>query len=113
VPKDQDKGKRDDKSETKVEVKGEDIEYYLFLVILKDSKELEDILNTFRDTLSKRGKVDSEASTPLGSKVLKGEDPYRGRILIVPKGNYLVGAAGFKNDKEAEDRLAELIKNMK
>ncbi len=113
VGEDQGKAKNDDKSKASVESKGEDKEYYLFLVIFKNSKELEDTLNTFRDTLSKKGKVESGASTPLGSKALKGEDPYRGKILMVPKGNYLLGAVGFKNDKEGEDRLVEFIKEMK
>jgi hypothetical protein len=109
VGEDQGRAKHGDKSQAK----GEDKEYYLFLVISKDSKELENTLNTFRDTLSKKGNVELEASTPFGSKALKGEDPYRGKILLVPKGNYLLGAAGFKDDKEAENRLAEFIKNMR
>ncbi len=90
-----------------------DKEYYLFLVIFKDPKELENGLNTYRDTLSKKGKVDSGASTPFGSKAVKGADTYRGKILMVPKGNYLLGAAGFENDKEGEKRLTEFINHVK
>ena len=101
------KGKGDEKT------KNGNKEYYLFLVTFKDSKELENGLNRYRDTLSKKGKVDSGTSTAFGPKALKGVDNYRGKILMVPKGNYLLGAAGFENDKEGETRLTQLIHHVK
>jgi hypothetical protein len=107
------KARVENQPKAKMEVKEEDKEYYLFLSLLKDSKEAENTVNTFRDRLSKKGKVDSGASTSFGSKALKGEDTYRGKILLVPKGNYLLGAAGFEKDKEGEKRLAEFINNVK
>jgi hypothetical protein len=107
------KVKGENQSNAKMEVKEEDKEYYLFLSLLKDSKEAENTVNTFRDRLSKKGKVDSGASTPFGSKALKGEDTYRGKVLLVPKGNYLLGAVGFRNDKEGEKRLAEFVNKVK
>jgi hypothetical protein len=107
------KARVENQPKAKMEVKEEDKEYYLFLSLLKDSKEAENTVNTFRDRLSKKGKVDPGASAPFGSKALKGEDTYRGKILLVPKGNYLLGAAGFENDKEGEKRLAEFINNVK
>jgi len=105
------KGEAMVKGETKN--KGGDKEYYLFIVIFKDPKELESNLNSYRDALSKKGKVDSRTSTPFGPKALKGVDTYRGKILMVPKGNYLLGAAGFENDKEGETRLTQLIHHVK
>lgn len=101
------------KVENPSKAKVEDKEYYVFLAIFKNSKELEDGLTRYKDTLSKRGRVDSEASTSLGSKVFKGEDPQRGKILVVPKGSYLVGIVGFENGKKAENLLVEIISNIK
>jgi len=105
------------KAEAKVKVeektKSEDKEYYLFLVIFKNSKELENALKTLRENLSKKVKIHSEAPIPFGPKALKGEDSYRGKILMVPRGKYLLGAAGFEEDKVGEDALTEFIKNIK
>ena len=106
-----------EKAEAKVKVeektKSEDKEYYLFLVIFKDSKELENALKTLRENLSTKVKIHSETPIPFGPKVLKGEDSYRGKILMVPRGNYLLGAAGFEEDKVGENALTEFIKNIR
>jgi hypothetical protein len=104
-----------EKAEAKVEekTKSEDKEYYLFLVIFKDSKQLENALKTLRENLSKKVKIHSETPIPFGLKALKGEDSYRGKILMVPRGNYLLGAAGFGEDKVGENALIEFIKNIK
>jgi len=102
------------KNQEKVQGKaeGEDKEYYLFLVIFKDPKDAEDALKTYRDSLSKRGKVDSGIPTPFASNVIKGEDPYRGKVIVVPKGFYLAGIIGFENVKSAEKLLEVLVKNI-
>jgi hypothetical protein len=44
---------------------------------------------------------------------LTGVDPYQGKTIVAHQGNYLVGAVGFEQDKEGEQRLAELIKEVK
>ena len=103
--------KNQDKVQGKAE--GEDKEYHLFLVILKDPKDAEDALKTYRDSLSKRGKVDSEIPTPFASNALKGEDPNRGKVIVVTKGFYLAGITGFDSVGHAEKLLEEFIKNIR
>jgi hypothetical protein len=44
---------------------------------------------------------------------LRGEDPYRGKIILVPKGFYLAGIIGFDNVRNAEKLLEELVKNIR
>jgi hypothetical protein len=100
------------KAEDKAKVEAEDKEFYLFVAIFKDSQDAENASKIYRDDLSKKGKVDSEASTPLGSNAFRGEDPYRGKIIVVPKGFYLVGIVGFENLKSAENLLQEFVKNI-
>jgi hypothetical protein len=102
--------KNQDKVQGKAE--GEDKEYYLFLVIFKDPKDAEDALKTYRDSLSKKGKVHSEIPTPFASNVIKGEDPYRGKVIVVPKSFYLAGIIGFENVESAEKLLEVLVKNI-
>ena len=101
-----------EKDQVKVEVKAEDKEFYLFVAIFKDSQDAENALKIYRDDLSKKGKVDSEVSTPFGSNTLRGEDPYRGKVIVVPKGFYLAGIVGFQNLKSAENLLQEFVKNI-
>jgi hypothetical protein len=102
------------KNQGKVEAKaeGEDKEYYLFLVILKDPKHAGDALKTYGDSLSKRGKVDSTTPAGFGPNSLKGEDPNRGKVIIVQKGFYLAGIAGFDNAGNAEKLLEEFVRNI-
>jgi hypothetical protein len=79
---------------------------------LKDPKDAEDALKTYRDSLSKKGKVHSEVPALFGSNALKGEEPYRGKIIVVSKGFYLAGVIGFENVKSAENLLEVLVKNI-
>ena len=106
-----------EKAEAKVKVeektKSEDKEYYLFLVILKDPKDAEDALKTYRDSLLKRGKVDSTTPARFGPNGLRGEDPNRGKVIIVAKGFYLAGITGFDSVGHAEKLLEEFIKNIR
>jgi len=97
----------------KVEVKDKDKEYHLFLAIFRDSQEAMNALKLYRNELSKKGKIYSGISTQLGHDALRGEDPYQGEIIVLQKGFYLLGIAGFEREKEAEDRLVEFIKNVK
>jgi hypothetical protein len=43
-------------------------------------------LKTYRDHLSRKGKVQSEITLPFGSNALKGEDPYKGQVMVTQKG---------------------------
>jgi hypothetical protein len=102
-----------DRSKLEGKAEGEDKEYYLFLVILKDPKDAEDALKTYRDSLSKRGKVDSTTPARFGPNSLRGEDPNRGKVIIVAKGFYLAGITGFDSVGHAEKLLEEFIKNIR
>jgi hypothetical protein len=96
---------RDSKSEGK--------ECRLFLAIFKDSEDAKRGLRTYRDTLSKKGKIDLQAPGRFGSNTLRGEDPYQGQVIIVHKGPYLLGIVGFKRGREAENRLMEFFGKIK
>jgi hypothetical protein len=103
--------KDETKKDAKTSLEGRD--FQLFLSILEDSQEAMNALRLFKDHLSKKGKVAEGISTQFGPDVLTGVDPYQGKTIVAHKGNYLVGAVGFEQDKEGEQRLAELIKEVK
>jgi hypothetical protein len=105
------KVKVEDKAKAKAEV--EEKEFSLFLAIFKDSQDAENALKIYKDNLSKRGKVHSEVVAPFGSHAIKGEDPYRGKVIVVPKEFYLAGIIGFENVKRAEKLLEEFVKNIR
>ena len=97
-----------------VEVKAEDAaggkakELYLFLVIFKDGNDAKRGLDSYRDYLLKKGKVVRSLSTRL-----EGEDPYRGRLIAVSRGGYLLGVVGFETEEEGKHLLEEFLKNVK
>jgi hypothetical protein len=95
-----------------VEAKAGEKEYKLFLAIFKDSEEAINALKVYRADLSKRGKVFSGSLIQAGTRALKGEDPYQGKVIVLQKGFYLLGAVGFEKE-ESENRLAEFIKAVK
>jgi hypothetical protein len=91
----------------------EDGRFQLFLAVFENPQQAATALGLFREYLSKKGKVADGISTQFGPEAVTGVDPYQGRIIAVRKGLYLVGAAGFEQDKEGEQQLAELIKEVK
>jgi hypothetical protein len=95
----------------KEENKGEGKEFHLLLAIFKNPQEAISALKVFRDNLYKKGKIDRGSPSPFGSNALKGEDPYQGRVIIVQKGQYLLGIAGFEKEKTVEDHFKEFIRN--
>jgi len=101
------------KVKEKVKVRAEVKEINLFIAIFRNSQEALGALKIYKDNLSKKGKVHSPIPAQLGPHALRGEDPYRGKIILVPKGFYLLGAVGFEREKEAEALLAEFIRNVK
>jgi hypothetical protein len=123
IDKVKDEGKFKEKTKTKGQVnveveekeksKAEVREYHLFLALFENSEEAMIGLKNYREDLSKKGKVDSVIPGPFGPNVLKGEDPYRGKILIVPKGSYLAGVVGFEDDRNGENLLAEFMQMIK
>jgi hypothetical protein len=107
--------KDEDKTEAKVEVKGkaEDKGFHLFLAIFKNSQDAMGGLKAYKNYLSKQGKIHSRVPTQFGPNALTGEDPYQGKIIILQKDFYLLGAVGFRTKEDGKSRLAEFIKNIK
>jgi hypothetical protein len=110
-------GTYSEKAQVKAEAKVEDKlgtgdkESQLFLAMFKNAHEATDALKTYRDHLSRKGNVQSEIPPSFGSNALKGEDPYKGRVMVAQKGVYLLGIIGFENDKKAGILLSEFINN--
>ena len=88
-------------------------EFQLFLAIFGNSQEAVKAIGAYKDYLSSRGKVSTGVPRAFGPNAFKGEDPYKGKIIGLQKGAYLLGAVGFEREKEAEELLAEFVKNMK
>lgn len=88
-------------------------EIHLFLSIFKSSGEASNAQTIYQEDLSKRGKVASEEIIPLEARGLKGKDPYQGKVIVLQKEFYLLGAAGFEKEEEVLTRLKELMENIK
>jgi hypothetical protein len=110
------KAEDEKKVEVEIEAKGRDKdrtksgqrEFKLFLAIFEDSQKANNALGDFKDNLSKKGKVSS-----VETGVLKGEDPYQGKVMVVQKGFYLLGVVGFEEEEEGKNRLAEFMREVK
>lgn len=100
-----------EKEGTKTESEGRDS--HLFLSIFENSQEAVNALRLFREYLSKNGRVVEGVSTQFGPDALNGVDTYQGKTIVAHKGPYLVGAVGFENDNDGEQRLAELMNKVK
>jgi hypothetical protein len=111
--KDKDKVKDEVKAEDKDKTTADGKEIHLFLAIFNNSQDAAYALKTYSDSLSKKGKVHSGIPTPFEPNALRGEDPYRGKVILVPKGFYLAGIIGFENLKSAEKLLEEFVKNIR
>ena len=101
--------------EVEVKDKGETggKEIHLFLAVFKDPQEATNALKVYKEDLSKKGKASLENRIQFGTSVLKGEDPYQGKTIVLQKRFYLLGVVGFEKEESAENRLAEFIKNIK
>jgi hypothetical protein len=97
----------------KADGKAEDKTLKLFLAIFQNSQKAINALRDFKDDLSKKGKVSSGSIIEFETRALKGEDPYQGKVMVVQKGSYLLGAVGFEKEEEVENRLAEFMKHLK
>ena len=83
----------------------------LFLAVFGSPGEAIKAGGAFKNYLSSKGKIFPEAPAGFGPNAFKGEDPYKGKIIAFQQRNYLVGAAGFQKEEEAENLLAEVLKN--
>lgn len=97
--------------QSKGETGGRD--FHLFLAIFKDSQEAMNALKIYKEGLSKKGKIFSENLILSETRALKGQDPYQGKVLVLQKGSYLLGAIGFEKGEGAENRLKEFIEKVK
>jgi hypothetical protein len=88
-------------------------EFHLFLAIFKDSQEAMNALKFYKGDLSKKGKVSSGSIIQFNTGALKGEDPYQGKVIVLQKGFYLLGVAGFEKEEVGENRLKEFIEKVK
>ncbi|MCX5874624.1 MAG: hypothetical protein NTY51_15545 [Deltaproteobacteria bacterium] len=104
-----------EKDETKTDAKtmSEGRDFHLFLSIFENSQEAMNALRLLREHLFKKGRVAEGISTQFGPDALTGVDPYQGKTIVAHKGPYLVGAVGFEQDKDGEQRLAELMNEVK
>jgi hypothetical protein len=83
------------------------------LAVFKDFQEASNALKSYKEDLSKKGKVLSGGSIPFDARALKGEDPYQGKVIILQKGFYLLGVIGFEKEEDAENRLKEFSEKVK
>jgi hypothetical protein len=44
---------------------------------------------------------------------LKGEEPYKGQVMIVQKSFHLLGVVGFESEKYAENLLGDFVNSVK
>jgi hypothetical protein len=107
----EDKDKKDTEDGTKART--ENKEFKLFLAIYKDSQEAMSALKAYKKDLSKKGDVFSGSIIEFKTLAVRGEDPYQGKVLVLQKGDYLLGAVGFEKEEEGENLLAEFVRNIK
>jgi hypothetical protein len=107
----EDKDKKDTDDETKA--KTENKEFKLFLAIYKDSREAMSALKVYKENLSKKGNVFSGSIIEFKTLAVRGEDPYQGKVLVLQKGVYLLGAVGFEKEEDGENLLGEFVKRVK
>ena len=100
-----------EKGEDKAEAK--DRECKLFLAIFENSQEAMTALRIYKEDLSKKGRPSSGSIIESKTRALKGEDPYQGKVVVVQKGFYLLGVVGYENEEDAENRLAEFVRDIK
>lgn len=93
--------------------KAEENTLKLFLAIFQNSQKAINALRDFKDDLSKKGKVSSGSIIEFETRVLKGEDPYQGKVIVLQKGFYLLGVVGFEKEEDGENRLAEFTREVK
>lgn len=79
----------------------------LFLAIFDNSEQATEAINFFREKLITKGKLFDQAGS-FGHISVYGADPYQGKVIVVRKGCYLVGATGFEDQNRAERLVTEL-----
>lgn len=103
----------EDKAGAQSEANADEKDRSLFIAIYDTSGQAESALKSFEEVLAKNGKTEVLSPVEPGCQTVKGNDAYQGQIILVQKGPYLVGSAGFEQEKRAKTLLGELIRNMK
>ncbi|MGQ9508384.1 MAG: DUF6599 family protein [Thermodesulfobacteriota bacterium] len=88
-------------------------EFILFLSLFKSPQGAGEGLKMLKGILSKRGKIVSKSPPRFGKGGVFGEDPYHGKILVLQKGFYLLGAAGFEKEGDLEKPFTEFLRRVK
>jgi hypothetical protein len=88
-------------------------EFQLFLAVQGGPQEAQKAVKAYKDYLASKGKVSPDVLPEWKPNAFRGEDPYKGRIIGLQKGPYVLGAVGFEREGEAENLLADFLKNIK
>ncbi len=88
-------------------------EFKVFLAIFKDFQEAMSARKVYEDSLTKKGRISSGGIHRFETSGLRGEDPYQGKVIVLQKRSYLLGALGFEKEEDAENPLAEFLRNVK
>ena len=107
-----DKGETGDKNKVEDNPQDQTQESHLFLAIFKSPKAAKDALTTYKNYISKKGKILPGTPATFGPDAWKGEDPYQGQLIVLQRGLHLIGAAGFP-DKRGELYLDTFMKNIR
>jgi len=78
----------------------------LLIAVFKNSQEAVNALKQYRDDLAKNGKI-----YQFKADTLRGENDHQGKIFVIQRKFYLLGASGF-NEEEASSLLGKLAQNM-
>lgn len=89
-----------------------DKEHRLFLAWFNNPQEAAGALKRLQEELAKKGKALMEKGRRPGPETLTGEDPHKGKMLLVLKGSSLAGAVGFEDQRKAERRLEGLLRRV-
>ena len=103
------KAEAEDRDKARAEAK----EFHLFLAIFKNSQDAVSALRSYKDYLTKNGKIHLGVPGSFGSSELKGEDRYKGQVFIVQKSFYLLGVVGYEREKYAENLLGDFVNSVK
>ena len=79
-----------------------------FVVICKDDKAATNALKALESSLRDRGTIKTSLQETGNTKFIASEQ-YMGNILVQQNGRYIVGAKGYKDEKEAEGLVGKII----
>ncbi|MEI9476145.1 MAG: DUF6599 family protein [Deltaproteobacteria bacterium] len=106
------KSKAEGKNKVEDNPQAQTQESHLFLAIFKSPNAAKEALTTYKNYISKKGKILPGTPATFGPDAWKGEDPYQGQLIVLQRGLHLMGAAGFP-DKRGELYLDTFMKNIR